>query len=1029
MSKWSNSDTSTAREVRKARMDSIIAEMPEPQNPASNKPIPQWLVDEQEKLRNPRLTQVASSSSAQSSNPTVRTMPSADNDFIMVDLLDGAHMHTRPADSGTLAHVRMSATSDSIISLPPVDTPRTSTGSWHTMKRLEAQAARRDSRIIASADARFPSSTTRPPDPRANRNAPLRPTTTAAASDVTRVADLPVKTGFQKPPTAAAPPLPPHSQQMRNILPQNGPPVSGRTEREMRGTGTADAATPLQNGKPNHSRIGSYGWYDDETESWAPTVTTTARRNMRKNAVENGPNTFRPSEWAGGKPAEEDAIMPNAAWIYLALIGCLTFLIALSVNTISDVLAGRVIAPLANLIGAPFGPKCRMCVLAILRGASLATSFALVLKLSPHYGAGSGIPEMKCVLGGVLMPQMLNWRTLVAKMLGLIFSLASDISIGRLGPFIHMSCITASLVSQLPVFPSLRSNARYQLQALSAAMAAGVSATVGAPIGGTMLAIEIMSTYYYIHWLPMALYCSIMGYYFVVSFSSDMTQAYLLTTASVDLRRDSLGRLLVYFVLGVLCGALGAGLVHFTKAMFKFRQRFFKNSFPWRTVSMLVAFAAMHTIVTEGLGGVLSSPERQGVSWLFQTESPNSKQWLPVAPDLFSSEALNSGAALFIVMSIKFVLTGMSLVMPVPAGTFMPIFEIGALFGRGFGECWRTIPFFGWVDARTTAVVGAAALTSGVLHTVSVAVVMLELTREAVDVLPLAVGVIVSYGVSKRLCSDLFSEFVRIRRLPYILGLRERYPWETGQFFDDVASEVAGSFMNKNFPFVTPHSTRGDIYDMLTKGGKPWANCAFLSDRETRRLWGTVTQATLWSIVLEDMPVGARGSLDKPEYGSFDVSESGALRGLQTVPFLNEFDVDVGHPFVDMGPMQVGFHMAFWKIITLFRMLSMSQMYVMRNGAAVGVVSKADVINHSIRLEERAKRKRKQESHLLALQRRDQVTMAARWNDSGNSSRIGARPSQADLSVQRVLSGRQGSGTGHHSRQNSLNRAQGSKGW
>lgn len=758
--------------------------------------------------------------------------------------------------------------------------------------------------------------------------------------------------------------------------------------------------------------MGSYNWFDDDNESYAPSMQSSFRSKHGKNLGRHKQN-FRPNEWGWRRPAEEDAIMPTEAWFYLALIGVLTFLIALLVNLFSGVLSDYVIPFIASIPSACLrlflGPWVNewlttyayVFTLAITRGISLAIAFAFVLKFSPHYGAGSGIPEMKCVLGGVLMPQMLNWRTLVGKMCGLVFSLASSISIGRLGPFIHMSCITASLVAKLPVFPSLRENTRFQLQALSAAMAAGVGATFGAPIGGTMLAIEIMATYYYIHWLPMALYCSIMGYYFIVAFSSAETHAFFTTTATVDMRTDSFVQIFAYILLGALCGAIGAALVHFTKFAFNLRRHYFKNSKRWRTTAMLITFAAIHTIIGHSLGGILMQKQKAGVVDLFSIKMAPSERWLPGWWDFFPIEDINSALALSVVLVIKFLLTGLSLVMPVPAGTFMPIFEVGALFGRLYGQWWRAMPMFSWVDPRAMAIVGAAAVPTGALHTVSIAVVMMELTREAIDILPLTLGVIIAYGVSKQLCSDLFSELIRIRRLPYLLGLRERYPWETKQFYEEAAFEVAGSFMKRDFPFVTPHTTRAEIYEMLTKEGRPWTTCAVLSDKEKRRLWGTMSQSSLWDIVKEDMPVGPDGKYGEPEYGTFNASEHGALRGLETVDFLHNFNPDVGHALIDMGPMQVAYHTPFWKIATFFRMLSMSQMWVIMDGVTAGCVSKADVISHSVKLENKAKRKRRLEMNIEALRKHDEKAMA---NNMGKRHmRMTSRLSAADLTTANAM--------------------------
>ena len=59
---------------------------------------------------------------------------------------------------------------------------------------------------------------------------------------------------------------------------------------------------------------------------------------------------------------------------------------------------------------------------------------------------GSGIPEVKAVLSGVVLPNLLNWRTLVAKSLGMIFMLSSGMSLGKEGPFVHIAGCVAEII-------------------------------------------------------------------------------------------------------------------------------------------------------------------------------------------------------------------------------------------------------------------------------------------------------------------------------------------------------------------------------------------------------------------------------------------------------------------------------------------------------------------------------------------------------------------------------------------------------
>lgn len=75
---------------------------------------------------------------------------------------------------------------------------------------------------------------------------------------------------------------------------------------------------------------------------------------------------------------------------------------------------------------------------------------------------------------------------------------------------------------------------------------------------------------------------------------------------------------------------------------------------------------------------------------------------------------------------LKFVLTSISISCPIPCGVFTPIFTCGATIGRFFGHMVDVI--FGTEHVGVFAVVGAAALTSSVTHTISVAIIVFELT-------------------------------------------------------------------------------------------------------------------------------------------------------------------------------------------------------------------------------------------------------------------------------------------------------------
>jgi len=103
---------------------------------------------------------------------------------------------------------------------------------------------------------------------------------------------------------------------------------------------------------------------------------------------------------------------------------------------------------------------------------------------------------MKVILSGIEIPQYLSFRTLVAKVLGLIGAFAGGFSIGKEGPLVHICSIICNQLTRLPQFKRIRHNDAVVLQYLAAACAVGIQLAVGAPIGGILFSIEVTATYY-----------------------------------------------------------------------------------------------------------------------------------------------------------------------------------------------------------------------------------------------------------------------------------------------------------------------------------------------------------------------------------------------------------------------------------------------------------------------------------------------------------------------------------------------------
>ncbi|CAL4103250.1 unnamed protein product, partial [Meganyctiphanes norvegica] len=116
--------------------------------------------------------------------------------------------------------------------------------------------------------------------------------------------------------------------------------------------------------------------------------------------------------------------------------------------------------------------------------------------LAPQ-AVGSGIPEMKTILRGVVLKEYLTFKTLIAKVIGLTATLGSGLPLGKEGPFVHIASIVATLLSKaVTSFKGIYENESRNSEMLAAACAVGVACSFAAPIGGVLFSIEVTSVYF-----------------------------------------------------------------------------------------------------------------------------------------------------------------------------------------------------------------------------------------------------------------------------------------------------------------------------------------------------------------------------------------------------------------------------------------------------------------------------------------------------------------------------------------------------
>lgn len=126
-----------------------------------------------------------------------------------------------------------------------------------------------------------------------------------------------------------------------------------------------------------------------------------------------------------------------------------------------------------------------------------------------YAAAGSGVAEVKVILSGFVLHGYLGFQTLVIKTLALILSVASGLSLGKEGPYVHIATCIGNIACR--VFSKYHSNDGKRREVLSAAAASGVAVAFGAPIGGVLFSLEEVSYYFPTKTMFRTFFCSIVS--------------------------------------------------------------------------------------------------------------------------------------------------------------------------------------------------------------------------------------------------------------------------------------------------------------------------------------------------------------------------------------------------------------------------------------------------------------------------------------------------------------------------------------
>ncbi|KAK7424975.1 chloride channel [Neonectria magnoliae] len=400
---------------------------------------------------------------------------------------------------------------------------------------------------------------------------------------------------------------------------------------------------------------------------------------------------------------------------------------------------------------------------------------ALLVQEYAIYAKHSGIPEIKTVLGGFVIQRFLGTWTLVTKSFGLILAVASGMWLGKEGPLVHVACCCANLFVKL--FRNINDNEARKREVLSAAAASGISVAFGSPIGGVLFSLEQLSYYFPDKTMWQSFVCAMTAAVVLQAFDPFRSGKLVMYQVQYSIAWHRF-ELMPYAILGIFGGIYGGLFIKANMAVARWKKA---NTWLPGPIAQVVAVALLTALINYP-NFYMKLQTTELVSNLFAECS----QVLDDQIGLCKTGAASASTIVLLIFAsvVGFFLAVITFGLQIPAGIILPSMAIGALTGRAigiimeiwvanhpsfflFGSCEPDIPC---VTPGTYAIVGAAAALAGVTRmTVSIVVIMFELTGALTYVLPIMIAVMISKWVGDAFSRrGIYESWIHFNEYPFL---------------------------------------------------------------------------------------------------------------------------------------------------------------------------------------------------------------------------------------------------------------------
>ncbi|CBY13398.1 unnamed protein product [Oikopleura dioica] len=442
-------------------------------------------------------------------------------------------------------------------------------------------------------------------------------------------------------------------------------------------------------------------------------------------------------------------------------------------------------------------------------GVILASLSSIIIVYFRPSAGGSGIPELIAFLNGTSIRHIYNVRTLLAKFASCAFAVSAGLFAGPEGPMIHIGALVGAGLSQfksdsmginLAYFQRFR-NPEDRRNFISAGAAAGVSSAFGAPVGGLLFSMEEVSSFWSNRLTWQVFFCSM-----IAAFTTNIFNSAFL---GFHYQLEILNNIIIFIptiCLGILGGGLGSLFVFMNLKIVRLRDWVETFSISSR-LKKLMKIAEVVIIIT--LTATISTtlplarkcqhqkvPIKTGVSangkWRYTNQTYNElSSLLYTSQDHAINQLLSRGThkqyspeGLLYYFIPYFLLACWTSTASLSVGLVMPMLTIGALYGRMIGELlviWFGEHFYygekysdasdykAWMDPGAIALIGAASFFAGVSRlTISLTVIMIEITNDVTMLLPIMTAIMVAKIVGDQLTHPIYHALLEVKCIPIL---------------------------------------------------------------------------------------------------------------------------------------------------------------------------------------------------------------------------------------------------------------------